>query len=189
MKKAVIFNGSTRYDGNGSTILQFIERGLKEHNAQVKVYNLFQLKMSACMGCFACRLDDKGKCVIEDELTAAIEELKTADIVVIDSPIFFMHMSGMVKNLYDRFYPLIANDFSPRFGTKKIVTVYTQGGADPHMYESYFDYVSQCILPSFGFVDEHRIVCPNATNPETAEKSRELTTNAYELGRKLALEG
>ena len=36
MKKVVIFNGSPRYDGNTATILQMIERGAKEHHADVK---------------------------------------------------------------------------------------------------------------------------------------------------------
>ena len=40
MSKIVIFNGSPRMDGNTSTILQMIERGAKEHNAQVETYTL-----------------------------------------------------------------------------------------------------------------------------------------------------
>lgn len=38
----------------------------------------------------------------------------------------------------------------------------------------------------FGFVDEDRIVCVNANNPETAENNRELKQNAYDVGRMLA---
>ena len=185
MKKIVIFNGSPRYDGNTSTILQYIERGAKERHATVKVYNLFTLKMSACRGCFACRLDNKGKCSIEDELTNAIKEVEDADAIVIGTPIYFMQMNGMTKNLYDRLFPLITNEGTPRFGPKKIVTVYTQSNADPHMFDTYFDFVSATLLPGFGFVDEHRIVCPNANNPQTAEDNRDLMTSAYELGHSL----
>ena len=188
MKKVVIFNGSPRYDGNTSTILQYIERGAKEHNANVKVYNLFILKASACRGCFACRVDDLGKCSIDDDLTKAMKEMEDADAVVIGTPVYFMQMNGMTKNLYDRFFPLITNEGKPRFGEKKIVTVYTQAQDDPKMFETYFDFVSATLLPNFGFVDEHRIVCPHANNPQTAEDNRDLMNEAYELGRRLALD-
>ena len=73
MSKVVIFNGSPRKDGNTSTILQMIERGAKEHNAEVRNYTLFKMKMSACQGCFGCRIND-GDCVLNDELKKAIDE-------------------------------------------------------------------------------------------------------------------
>ena len=58
--------------------------------------------------------------------------MKTADAVVVGSPIYIMQMTGPVKNLYDRFFPLTDDRmYRPRFGTKKMVTVYTQGMDDP----------------------------------------------------------
>lgn len=187
MKKIVIFNGSPRYDGNTSTILTMIERGAKEHNAQVHFNTLFKMKMSACQGCFGCRVSEEGKCTLTDELTKAIEQLKDADAVVIGSPIYFMQINGMVKNLYDRFFPLMGNDGRPRHGLKKIVTVYSQEMDDPHMNDSYFDFLSGTLFPGFGFVDEHRIVCVNGNNPETADKNKALMHEAYEVGRRLAM--
>lgn len=184
MSKIVIFNGSPRTDGNTATILQMIERGAKEHHATVKLYNLFKLRMSACQGCFGCRMQDD--CVINDEMKKAIDDIKDADAVVIGSPVYFMQINGMVKNLYDRLFPLMGVDGTPRYGQKKIVTVYTQGGPDPHMFETYFDFLAQTAFPSFGFVDEHRIVCPEANNPETAENNRELKQSAYDVGIMLA---
>ena len=185
MSKVVIFNGSPRKDGNTSTILQMIERGAKEHNAEVRNYTLFKMKMSACQGCFGCRIND-GDCVLTDELKKAIDELKTADAIVVGSPVYFMQINGMVKNMYDRFFPLLGTEGKPRYGQKKIVTVYTQELDDPHMYDTYFDFLAATAFPSFGFVDEHRIVCVNGNNPETAENNRELKQNAYEVGRMLA---
>ncbi len=184
MSKVVIFNGSPRRDGNTATILQMIERGAKEHHATVKVYNLFKMRMSACQGCFGCRMQED--CVINDEMAKAMADVKDADAIVIGSPVYFAQVNGMVKNLLDRLYPLMGVEGTPRFGQKKIVTVYTQGGEDPYMHESYFDYLAQTSFPAFGFVDEHRIVCPSAINPETVENNRELKQNAYDVGIMLA---
>ena len=185
MKKIVMFNGSPRFDGNNSTILNMIERGAKEHYAQVKRYTLFKMRASACMGCFGCRIND-GKCSITDELTKALEDVKDADAIVVASPIYFMQINGMVKNMYDRFFPLMANDGTPRYGAKKIVTVYTQEMDDPHMHDSYFDFLAGTLFPSFGLDEVHRLVCMNANNPETAEQNEELKREAYEVGRRLA---
>lgn len=184
MSKIVIFNGSPRMDGNTSTILKMIERGAKEHNAEVEVYTLFKMKFMACQGCFGCRL--KEDCMVNDELQKALQKVKEADAVVIGSPVYFMQVTGPVKNLYDRLFPLMGENGRPRFGQKKIVTVYTQELEDPHTFDMYFDYLAQGTFPGFGFVDEDRIVCVNGNNPETAENNRELKQNAYDVGRMLA---
>ena len=125
-------------------------------------------------------------CMVNDELRKALQKVKEADAVVIGSPVYFMQVTGPVKNLYDRLFPLIGENGEPRFGKKKIVTVYTQDFDDPHAFDTYFDYLAQGMFPGFGFVDEDRIVCVNANNPETAENNRELKQNAYDVGRMLA---
>ncbi len=183
MSKVVIFNGSPRMDGNTATILRMIERGAKEHRAQVKPYTLFKMKFMACQGCFGCRIGED--CLINDELRRAFEDVKDADAVVIGSPVYFMQVTGPVKNLYDRLFPLIGKDGTPRYGQKKIVTVYSQDNEDPEMFGMYFDYLA-AVFPGFGFVDEERMVCVRANDPESAERDPGLKQRAYEIGRRLA---
>ncbi len=182
MKKIVIFNGSPRKDGNNSTILNLIERGAKEHHAEVKSYTLFKMKMSACVGCYHCQTSEDHSCILTDEMTKAIEDIKEADAVVIGSPIYFFQINGMTKNLYDRMFPL----WGRTFGEKKIVTVYTQEMGDPNMNESYFQYLEMTMLPGFGFTDVHRIVACNASNPAAADENEALKKEAYEVGAQLA---
>lgn len=184
MKKVVIFNGSPRMDGNTTTILDSIARGVRDTGAEAKYYTLFKMKFMACQGCFACRAKDD--CVIKDELHEALQKIKEADAVVIGSPIYMMQVTGPVKNLYDRLFPLMDMDFNPRFGKKKFVAVYTQGSDDPHSYESYFEYVA-AMNSAFGFDQMDTIVCPNATDPETAENNKDLKIRAYEVGKALVL--
>ena len=184
MKEIVIFNGSPRMDGNTVTLLNLIAKGARDHGAEVHFHTLFKMKFMACQSCFACRMADK--CAINDELTAAVEKVKTADAVVIGSPIYMMQMTGPVKNLYDRLFPLTDNDWRPRFGAKKMVAVYTQGMEDPTLFESYFDYTA-AMFPWFGFDLVETIICTNANDPETADNDADLKIRAYEAGRALAL--
>jgi multimeric flavodoxin WrbA len=183
MKQVVIFNGSPRLDGNLSTLLNLVTRGAREHGGEVTSYTLFKMKFMACQSCFNCRFE-KGECPINDEVSKALEKVKTADAVVIGSPIYMMQMSGPVKNLYDRFYPLTDGAWQPRYGIKKLLTVYSQGADDPATFESYFEYTA-AMFPPFGFDLIDNLVCTNGNDPESAERDADLKRRAYELGAAL----
>jgi len=179
MKKIVFFNGSPRSDGNTITILNAIAKSVRDCGGDVKFYNLLKMKFKSCQGCFACRFNDT--CVIKDEITEAVNELKTADGVVIGSPIYMMQVCAPIKNLYDRFFPLTDIEFKPRFGIKKAVTVYSQGSDDPNAYESYFEYIAS-LFPMFGFKLIDNIVCPMGNDPARADNTREIMIRAYNAG-------
>ena len=183
MRKIVVFNGSPRKDGNTTTILDLVARGARDRGAEVKYYTLFKMKFMACQSCFACRL--KEDCVINDELREALHEVTSADAVVIGSPIYMMQMTGPVKNLYDRLFPLMDGEGRPRFGVKKMISVYSQSTDDVHAYDSYYEYTA-AMYPSFGFEWVDNIVCANANDPERADQDAELRIRAYEAGEALA---
>lgn len=184
MKEIVIFNGSPRMDGNTATLLDLIAKGAREHGAEVHFYTLFKMKFMACQSCFYCRLHKD--CAINDELRKALQDVKQADGVVIGSPIYMMQMTGPVKNLYDRLFPLTDTQYRPRFGSKKLVTVYSQGMEDPHLFDSYFEYTA-AMFPWLGFEWVANLVCTNANDPESAERDLKLKDQAYEAGKMLAV--
>ena len=184
MKKVVIFNGSPRKDGNITTILDTIAQGVRDTGAEASYHILFKMKFMACQGCFACRL--QGDCIINDEVHDVLQKVKEADAVVIGSPIYMMQVTGPVKNLYDRLYPLMDINCTPRYGRKKFVAVYSQGTPDPDMYRSYFDYTA-AMYPAYGFDLIDTLVCTNATDPEAADKNKALKQRAYDLGQSLVL--
>ena len=172
-------------DGNTATLLNLIAKGARDSGAEVHFFTLFKMKFMACQSCFACRVQDD--CIINDELHAALQKVKTADAVVVGSPIYLMQMTGPVKNMYDRFFPLTDVRNRPRFGTKKMVAVYSQGMEDPHLFESYFEYVA-ATFPWFGFELVDTILCTGANVPEAAERDADLKIRAYEAGKALALD-
>ena len=183
MKEVVIVNGSPRMDGNTSTLLKAIARGVEDGGASVKFYTLFKMKFKACQGCFSCRINDD--CIINDGLHDLLQKIKTSYGVVVGSPIYMMQMAGPVKNMYDRLFPLTDTSYNPRFGTRKMVTVYSQGFDDPQMFESYFEY-SAAMFPALGLELIENIVSTNGNDPESAERNSELKIRAYEAGKKLA---
>ena len=183
MREIVIINGSPRMDGNTSTLLNAVARGVEDSGAAVKFFTLFKMKYMACQGCFHCRINDD--CIIRDGLHELLHRIKAAHGVVVGSPIYMMQMTGPVKNMYDRIFALTDTDYNPRFGTRKMVTVYSQGFDDPHMFESYFEYTA-AMFPALGFDLIDNIVSTNGNDPESAERNAELKIRAYEAGKELA---
>jgi multimeric flavodoxin WrbA len=171
-------------DGNTSTLLDLVAKGARDNGAEVHFYTLFKMKFMACQSCFHCRLHDD--CAINDELRKALQDVKKADAVVIGSPIYMMQMTGPVKNLYDRLFPLTDPQYRPRFAPKKLLTIYSQGMDDPQLFESYFEYTA-ALFPCLGFEWAGNIVCTNANDPESAEHDADLKIRAYEAGKALAL--
>jgi len=184
MKEVVLFNGSPRMDGNIATLINTIAKGVEDNGASAKIYTLFKMKFMACQSCFSCRLNDD--CAIHDELHEALQRVKTAHAIVVGSPIYMMQMTGPVKNMYDRFFPLTDPSYKPRFGPKKMLTVYSQGMEDPQLFESYFEYTA-AMFPFFGFNLVGNIVCTSANDPESADRNAELKIRAYEAGKALTL--
>lgn len=45
-----------------------------------------------------------GQNFADDQFTEIVEQMKAADTIVIGSPVYWHNMSGMVRNLIDRFY-------------------------------------------------------------------------------------
>ena len=184
MKEIVIINGSPRKDGNTATLLNAVAKGTQDNGALVKTHVLFKMKFMACQSCFHCRVHDD--CIIKDGLHELLQQVKAAHGVVVGSPIYMMQMSGPVKNMYDRFFPLTDPQYQPRFGTRKMLTVYSQGVDDPHMFESYFEYTA-AMFPSLGLDLIDNIVSTNGNDPESAERNKELKIRAYNAGKQLAL--
>ena len=59
-----------------------------------------KMKISHCIECRKC--EEKGYCVIDDDMQKIYPLLRRSDLVVLASPIFFYGLTGMVKAVVDR---------------------------------------------------------------------------------------
>jgi NAD(P)H-dependent FMN reductase len=96
----IAFNGSPRKGGNTEILLDEAIRGAREQGAAVTVYNLNSLKLRPCQNCGGC--DDTGRCVIDDDMQAIHTAIRTADRIIVASPIFFFSVSAQLKIMIDR---------------------------------------------------------------------------------------
>jgi multimeric flavodoxin WrbA len=86
--------------GNTFALLSHFLEGVSSCGAETKSINLAELDIDPCTHCDAC-LED-GECNINDSMQALYREMKTADIIVLASPIHFMTVTAQTKLFIDR---------------------------------------------------------------------------------------
>jgi multimeric flavodoxin WrbA len=96
----IAFLGSPRKDGNTELLLKEVIRGIEESGLKVHVFNLNLMNISPCQNCGGC--DETGICVIEDDMVQVHDAIRTADRIILASPIFFFGLSAQVKTMIDR---------------------------------------------------------------------------------------
>ena len=100
--KIIAFLGSPREGGNTELILKETIRGVEESGSGsiVQVFNLNLMNISPCQNCGGC--DETGVCVYEDDMTQIYDAIRSADRIILASPIFFFALSAQVKVMIDR---------------------------------------------------------------------------------------
>ncbi|MBW2246966.1 MAG: flavodoxin family protein [Deltaproteobacteria bacterium] len=100
MAQILAVYGSPRRQGNTATLLKRAVSGAVDAGAQVNEINLRDLKMSPCLEIYGCKKE--GKCVIKDDFHQVIDQILSAQGLMLVSPIFFYTVSAHTKILMDR---------------------------------------------------------------------------------------
>jgi len=98
--KVVAFLGSPRKNGNTELLLQETIRGIEESGLKVRLFNLNLMNISPCQNCSGC--DDTGTCIVEDDMSQIYDAIRSADRIILASPIFFFGISAQTKTMIDR---------------------------------------------------------------------------------------
>ena len=124
--RIVLVNGSPRAHGGTSAALEQLQAGMEQAGAQVSAFRLNDLDFRGCQGCMGCKRAPG--CVVRDGLTPVLDELATADALVIGSPIYMFAVSGQTALFTNRMYSLIDASYRPyAHRTRSAMTVYSMG--------------------------------------------------------------
>ena len=105
-KKILIVLGSPRKEGNSATLAKQVATAAETGGAQVEIVYLHDMDISPCTACDSCRDDMGAECVIDDQMTALSPKIRSTDVLVIASPIYWFTMSAQTKLFMDRCYAL-----------------------------------------------------------------------------------
>lgn len=111
-KKVLVIISSLRANSNSDKLAEEFARGASESGNEVETISLKNKSINFCKGCLACQ---KGfKCVIKDDCTEIVEKIRTADVIVLATPIYFYSISSALKTVIDRTNAIYLLDYSFR---------------------------------------------------------------------------
>lgn len=103
----IAINGSPRKKGNSAALLEAAIKGAVENGASVERIDLFDLDYKGCVSCFGCKLlggPSFGRCAQQDGLTAVLDKILAADVLLLATPLYFGEVPGAVRNLFERIW-------------------------------------------------------------------------------------
>ncbi|WP_312691441.1 flavodoxin family protein [Kosakonia sp.] len=124
MSKFVVFNGSSRYPGNSSIIIEKVFSGFDAEAFRLKDFTITQYEDY--------RETDLKYKPVSDDYDFLINKFLQSDVAVFISPVYWYGISGTMKVFIDRFSESLKKipDFRQRCNGKKIVLVVI-GGDNP----------------------------------------------------------
>lgn len=115
--KILAINGSPS-GKNGATwwVLEKFLDGVRDAGHEPEVIHLAGKKIHYCTGELACWTKTPGKCIHKDDMEEILNQMKTAEAVVLATPVYVDGMTGLLKNCLDRTVPIAEPYFEMRDG-------------------------------------------------------------------------
>lgn len=108
--KVIAINGSPRSEGNTYHALKLVLEQLEEQDIETEIVHVGNKIIRGCMACGGCAKNRNEECVIDDDVNAIIQKMKSADGIIIASPVYYASIAGTMKCFLDRaFYTSTAN--------------------------------------------------------------------------------
>jgi len=106
----VAINGSPKAEGNTYISIKIVTDELEKQGISTEIIHIGNKNIRGCIACGGCAKNKNEKCVIDDEVNAAIQKMKAADGIIIGSPVYYASIAGTMKCFLDRaFYVAGAN--------------------------------------------------------------------------------
>lgn len=182
MSKIVVLNASPRKNGNCSALINAMTDGAMGLSTnEIYIHNLDDMRIAhGCKSCYACK--KTGKCVQNDDVTPVLEDVRTADIIIAATPLYFGHAAAQYRILEDRFFSFLRPDFSTVLEKgKKIAVIVTCGSGieDAKIVAKNIEGVYK----RFGFESLGTIVYAEGADHKHASKDVETCKKARDIGR------
>lgn len=175
MSKIVVLIGSMRKGGNTDSLAQAFTEGASKNN-DVEIVSVADYKVNPCIGCNSCFTRKDNKCFQNDDMSAIYEKLRTADIAVIASPVYFYGISAELKAIIDRLHTPMRNEFQ----IKKLALLLVGAASLPKLFDAII-LQYQLVLDYFHLEDAGRVLVRGVKGKGDIEGNSALK-DAYEFG-------
>lgn len=179
--KIATFIGSTRPNGNTELLTDVVMEGIKHQKVYLKELSIRPIE--------DLRHSEGGFQVVEDDYDQIIKVFLENDIIIFATPIYWYSMSGIMKNMVDRFSHAIRDERYPQFKErlKAVETIVIAVGGDKPRIKGMP--LIQQFQYTFDFLKMHfsSYIIGEAGRPGDILKDEQALSQANILNKKLKL--
>lgn len=150
--KVVAINGSPNKEGNTWHTLKIIGNKLQEQGIEFEILHVGNKTISGCLACGKCRRTMDEKCSISSDIVNEyVQIMKSADGLIIASPVHYSGIAGSMKCFLDRtFYVAGINGglFRHKVGAAIVAVRRTGGSSTFDSLNHYLNYSEMLIATS-----------------------------------------
>lgn len=183
--KAVCIVGSPRANQSTAYLMDKVIEGIRECGIEISRYCLGKTNINFCIGCKKCYLTT-GNCIHRDDMNIIMEDIISADIIVIGSPSYWGDVTGQLKVLFDRNTPYCDTNEnrqdipSGKIGMAIAVRAGASQGENQHIIQSIEHYYSHLGIKPV----ENLSVCAVDTLDDLLKKPESINS-AYMIGKSI----
>ena len=150
--KVVAFNGSPHKEGNTYQAIKLVAAQLEQAGIEVEIVHVGNKVVRGCTACGGCTRNGGGACVITtDPVNEWIEKMKTADAIILGSPVHYAGIAGTMKSFLDRaFYVASAGFLRHKVGAA-VVAVRRSGGVTTFDQLNHYITYAEMIMPGTNY--------------------------------------
>ncbi len=184
MTKIAVLIASPRKDGNSEALVNAMTDGAMGLSTnEIYLYHLDGLKIvHGCKACGYCKTHDK--CVQNDDLTPILDDIASADGVIVSTPLYFGHAASQYRVLEDRFYSFMDEKFRSKLTSGKKVAVIVTCAGTSNGAENCANNIED-VFKMFGFESIGKLVYSEMEGNGHAKNNEEFLSKAREIGRLL----
>lgn len=173
--------GSPRKSGNTAALLNSLIKGMEENKgAEVEQVFLQEKRISPCTSCKHCHKVHPGQCKIDDDMQELYKKIKSADLMILATPVYWSNMSAQMKTFIDRFYALMPDENSSMLKGKKLILLMTCGDELPN---SGSEIVEKSIRETADYTGMEVLGVIGACSQKPTPENKDILCKAYELGK------
>ncbi len=102
MNGVIIYGSPNRINSTSGRLAKPFTQGLRDAGWTIEEIVLYDKEIGHCTGCKSCWTSTPEHCTQSDDMTAITELLRSAQLLVIATPLYFFTVPGMVKDFIDR---------------------------------------------------------------------------------------
>ena len=122
--KVLMINGSPHAKGNTAIALAEMQKVFAEEGIETEILHVGNQAIRGCIACNFCAKN--GKCVFDDAVNVAAENLQEADGLVVGTPVYYASANGTLVSFLDRLF--YSASFDKRMKVGAAVAVARRGG-------------------------------------------------------------